>query len=204
MAAVAGGIASSAPSAHAEFPYLALYWTPWVSEEDGGPWTVCSQWDEAAVGFGCRGDRCDDVRILCETFPGGMTLDTSTTYYGGWFSEEGALPPGVGSTEPAGNQTKCRMYIDGTIDSWTAGVVSGVHCRGAYCDDLQVECEAPVKFRGSTPVRAKANACHTVGPYSDEQGSQDFGPNNYIYGITCTGGWCDKKKFDVCTFTVPF
>ena len=62
-----------------------------------------------------NGRRCGRHCFKCAVCARGMTLDTSTTYYGGWFSEEGALPPGVGSTEPAGNQTKCRMYIDGTF-----------------------------------------------------------------------------------------
>jgi hypothetical protein len=96
------------------------------------------------------------------------------------------------------------MHIPGTIDAWGRGVVSGVHCRGDYCDDLQIECNAVVKYSGSTAVRANVGTCRTVGPFSEENGSQDFGANQYIYGVTCTGDYCDNKKFEVCTFTAPF
>jgi hypothetical protein len=200
MAAVAAGVVSVAPSADA----ANHYWTPWVSEEGGEPWSVCLFWNEGATGFGCRGAYCDDVRLLCETLPGGMTLDPASKFVPRWFSEEGALPPGQGSTWTTANQSQCRMFVEGTIDSWTRGIVSGVHCRGDYCDQLQVECEAPVKMDGPVPVPARGGSCRTFGPYSEENGSMDFGAGRYIYGITCSGDYCDNKKFEVCTFTAPF
>jgi hypothetical protein len=198
MAAVAAGIVSGAPSADA-----SLYWTPWVSEENGSPWTYCTRWDEGAVGFGCNGPYCDDVTLLCETFPNGMELDRDTRWIVRWFSEEGGGGP-IQSTGPSANQAQCRMHVPGTIDAWSPGVISGVHCRGPYCDDLQVECEAVIKMNGSTPVRANLGSCHDVGPYSEENGLQDFGANQYIYSITCNGAYCDNKTFRVCTHNAPF
>lgn len=181
----------------------ALYWTPWVSEEKGGPWSYCMGFNEGAVGFGCRGSYCDDIRMLCETFQGGMQINPSSYYLTNWFSEEGALPPGIGSNQPTPNQGVCRYWIPGTIDSFSPGVVTGVHCKGSYCDNLQLECGQPVKYFGSTPRRATATSCRNVGPYSEENGSLDFGPNQYIVSITCTGRYCDNKKFRVCTFVAP-
>jgi hypothetical protein len=200
IAAVAAGLMSVANTAGA----YRLYWTPWVSEENGGPWTNCTYWDEAAVGFGCKGAFCDDIRMLCETFDGGMQLDPNSVWVTPWFSEEGALPPGVGSTQPAGNQGVCRYAIPGTIDSFRPGVMSGARCWGSNCDSMALECELPVKYNGNTAVPANVSSCRTVGPYSEEQGSHDFGANQYITSVTCTGGYCDNTTFTVCRFNAPF
>jgi hypothetical protein len=181
----------------------ALYWTPWVSDE-GNPWAFCTNWNEAAVGFGCRGGFCDDVRLLCETFPNGMSMNPASQRFTPWFSEEGALPPGVSSTQPTANQGVCRFHIPGTIDSFRPGVASAVRCWGSNCDNLQLECEEVVKFNGSTPVQATASSCRSVGPLSDEQGSMDFGPNQYIYSATCSGRYCDNMTFTVCSYAAPF
>lgn len=198
VAAVALVTISAEPSADA-----ALYWTPWVSEEGGGPWTYCAKWNEGAVGFGCRGKFCDDVRLLCETFPNGMTLNPSTLTVIRWFSEEGANAP-IQSNGPEPNEGWCQFHIPGTIDASRPGVMSGARCRGDYCDDLQIECEDVVKFNGSTPVGARATNCTTTAPISEEQGSVDFGANRYVVSVACTGKFCDNKTFDVCSFIAPF
>lgn len=197
--AVAAGVLSLANNASA-----SLYWTPWVSDENGGPETICNAWNEGAVGFGCRNGWCDDVRLLCETFNDGMSLDSSSYWYSPWFSEEGALPPDVGSTSAAANEGSCRMGIPGTIDSWRPGVVSGIRCRGAHCDDMKIECERPAKYSGGIPYPATAYSCHSGGTVSDEQGSVDFGPNNYIWNMACTGGYCDNVTISVCHWSAPF
>jgi hypothetical protein len=199
-ALVAVGLTGVAGTADA-----ALYWTQWVSEENGGPWAFCANWNESAVGFGCRGSFCDDVRLFCETHQNGMTMDPSSQRFTGWFSEEGALPPDIISTQPTPNQGVCRFFIPGTIDSFGVGVVGGVHCSGSFCDNLQLECEKVVKFNASgVAVPANPDSCRTVGPFSEEQGSQDFGPNQYIYSVTCTGSYCDNKTFTVCHYAAPF
>jgi hypothetical protein len=199
-----GGFVLAAMMCGASASHAALYWTGWVSEENGGPWTFCREWNEAAVGFGCSGSFCDSVRLFCETFPSGMTLDSSTLSNTAWFSEEGALPPGTISTQPTPNQGVCRYHIPGTIDSFRPGVVSAVHCSGSFCDNMQLECELPVKFSGSTAVPATASNCANVGPFSDENGSQDFGPNRYVTSITCEGRFCDRLTYRVCSFNAPF
>jgi hypothetical protein len=196
--ALAAGVLSLAGTASAS------YWTPWVSEANGGPETYCNSWSEGAVGFGCSGSWCGSVRLLCQAFNGGMSLDSSSYYYTPWFSEEGALGPGVGSTSPAGNEGSCRMGIPGTIDSWAPGVVSGVACSGAHCDKMQLECERPVKYNGGVAIPATAYSCHSAGTFSEEQGSRDFGTNQYIYNVACSGGYCDNLTFTVCHWDPPF
>jgi hypothetical protein len=199
VVAAAAGVLSLASTASAK-----LYWTPWVSDENGGPETYCTAWNEGAVGFGCSGGWCDSVRLLCETFNGGMSLDSSSYYYTPWFSEEGAFGPGVGSTGPAPNEGSCRMGIPGTIDSWRPGVVSGVACKGANCDQMQLECERPVKYSGGIAYPASVYSCKNAGTVSEEQGSVDFGPNNYIYNVECSGGYCDNQTFTTCHWSPPF
>jgi len=200
-----GAVVTAALSFAGSAGAYALYWTPWVSEEGGGPWAFCTNWNESAVGFGCSGSYCDNIRLLCETHQSGMTMDPSSQTLTAWFSEEGALPPGIGSNQPTANQGVCRFFVPGTIDSFRPGVVGGAHCSGSYCDNLQLECELPVKFDSAgTAVPATADSCHSVGPYSEEQGSQDFGANQYIYSVTCTGSYCDNKTFTVCHYTAPF
>jgi len=182
-----------------------LYWTPWVSEENGGPWTACRNWDEAAVGFGCSGSYCDNIRMLCETFNNGITLLPSSDYHTAWFSEEGAPSGDIGSTGDPANGGFCESTLTGTIDSFQPAVMSGAHCSGKYCDNMQLECDKPVKYDGAgTPVQATPTRCRTAGPFSDENGSQDFGANQYISSITCTGKYCDNLTFTVCAFTAPF
>lgn len=181
-----------------------LYWTPWVSEENGGPWTACSYWDEAAVGFGCSGQYCDNIRMLCETFNDGISLNPSSDYHTAWFSEEG-LPPDVGTTGIPPNMGVCESGITGTIDSTQPSVMSGAHCTGKYCDNMQLECDTPVKYNtAGTPVQATPTRCRSAGPFSEENGSQDFGANQYVSAILCTGKYCDNLTFTVCTFTAPF
>jgi len=198
-AAMAVGAASGTSTAHAD-----LYWTPFVSEENGGPWTACRFWNEAAVGWGCSGSNCDNIRLLCETFQSGMTLQPESDYHTAWFSEEGALPPDIASTQPTANEGVCRFFIPGTFDSFRPGVVSGAHCSGSFCDNVQLECDLPVKYNGATPVPANVNRCFTTGWLSEEQGSQDFGANQYIYTVECSGSYCDNKRFTVCSFNAPF
>lgn len=183
-----------------------LYWTPLVSEENGGPWTACRNWDEAAVGFNCTGQFCDNISMLCETFNSGISLLPSSDYWTPWFSEETGPSGGdVGTTGDPLNAGICRSHVPGVIDTGPPGVMSGAHCSGKYCDNMQLECDAPVKYNGAgTPVLATATRCHTAGPYSEENGAQDFGANQYITAITCTGKYCDNLTFTVCAFTAPF
>jgi hypothetical protein len=198
-ATLAFGLLMTAASAQA-----ARYWTPWVSEENGGPLTGCAAWNEAASGFGCRGAYCDDVRLQCETFNGGITLaGGNTTYMSEWFSEENS---GIcNTTTGCPNDASCKYGKQGSIDAMIPGTLSGVHCSGSNCDNLQLRCDMPVKTNSSGQnVQALTDSCRTVGPISEEQGSIDFGPNQYITSAVCTGKRCDNLTFRVCHFAAPF
>jgi hypothetical protein len=188
-----------ASSAHA-----ALYWTNWVSEEGGGPVTYCANWDESAVGLGCSGNYCDNVRLLCETLPNGMALNPATDSYSKWFSEEEfqedyVVINGVDWYNHFGDNFHVCQYPGAK-----PGVVAGIHCSGRYCDNVQLECVQPAKHDGSSFVPAGATSCAWSAWYSEEQGSVDFGANRYITGVECSGSFCDNKRFYVCTLVAPF
>jgi len=202
-AALAMSAALAAPTAQA-----ALYWTSYVSEEGGSPLRYCNAWNEAAVGFGCSGSYCDNVRLLCETMPFGTTLDSSTDKLTPWFSEEHdefvtvVFDGGYWYNEFDENYQICQ-YTDVAHGGW-AGLVSGVRCRGSNCDDLSLECTQPVKYSGSNVVKVSTTNCQwTQGTYSEEQGSVDFGFNRYIVGAKCFGSHCDNKQFLLCSLVNP-
>jgi len=202
-AAFAVSAALAAPTAGA-----ALYWTSYVSEEGGSPLRFCNAWDEAAVGFGCSGRYCDNVRLLCETMPFGTTLDGATDYLSPWFSEEHddvtlvVFDSGYWNNEFDENYHICQ-YSDVAHGGY-AGLVSGIRCRGSYCDDISLECTQPVKFTASGKVKVNTTNCQwTANTYSEEQGSVDFGSNRYFVGAKCFGSNCDNKQFLLCSLVNP-
>lgn len=201
-AALATSAALAAPTAEA-----ARYWTSWVSEEGGSPLRFCGAWDEAAVGFGCSGNYCDNVRLLCETLPFGATLDGATDYLTPWFSEEHddfvqvVFGGGYWYGEFDENYQICQ-YTDVAHGGY-AGLVSGVRCKGSNCDSTSLECTQPVKPTANGNVKLSTANCQWTGMYSEEQGSIDFGYNRYIVGAKCFGSYCDNKQFLVCSLVDP-
>lgn len=191
--AMAFGVLSTEASA-------ALYWTPWVSEEGGGPATICTQWNEGAVGFGCSGSRCDNVRMLCETLPYSATLDPISDAWTGFFSEEhDSYSEYVSEGFYHYYNENYRVCHAPT----TGGIMNGIRCSGSYCDNINMECAKPVKWNGSAYQSVPLAACSWTGWYSEEQGSVDFGFNHYITGVECQGGYCDNKRFYVCALQYP-
>jgi hypothetical protein len=179
----------------------ALYWTPWVSEEGGGPASICTAWNEAAVGFGCSGGWCDNVRLLCETLPFNATLDPSTDFWSGYFSEEHDEYGTVISTG-------WYPYFDENYHvchgGWgQPGLVNGIRCSGSSCDNISIECAQPKATVNGAVVSVQSTSCSWTGWYSEEQGSVDFGWNRYITGVECQGAYCDNKRFLVCSLVNP-
>lgn len=186
------GVASSANA--------ALYWTPWVSEEGGSPASFCSEWNEAAVGFGCRGGFCDDVRLLCETLPFGATLDSATSHWTSFFSEEN---DGI---EQVSHHTWYPFFDEHyrvCHATSSGGLVQGVRCSGSNCDNVSLECAQPVKFINGVKTNVSIVSCGWTTPQSEEQGSIDFGFNRVVVGAKCTGSFCDNLSFYVCSLQNP-
>ena len=182
-------------NAHAE-----LYWTPWVSEENGGPPTYCGVWNEASVGFACSGGYCDNVSLLCETLPFNATLNSASEYWTAFFSEEDR---GVSSVTSEGWYRYDGDNYEVCHRSGNPGLVSGIKCKGSYCDNISLKCAQPIKWKNGISYPVQVNNCQWSGWYSEEQRSVDFGPNRYITGVRCQGGYCDNKQFYVCSLIDP-
>jgi hypothetical protein len=194
------GVMGSASMANA----TALYWTNYVSDE-GSPQTYCANWNEAAVGFSCTGNYCDNVRLLCETLPFGATLNPADDYWTSWFSEEDS---GFESVTSAGwyahSGDNYRVCNPANLNP---GFVSGIQCSGNNCDNVKIECTRAVKWNGSTNVYMNVHNCSWSQTYSEEStgnsGAVDFGANRIITGVKCEGSKCDNMRFYVCSMTDP-
>jgi len=172
------------------------YWTRWVSEEYGGPPAYCQASNEGAVGAACSGRYCDNVRLYCETFPYGITLDSNTRYWTGFFSEE-IKGPRLGTLE--GWYPLYEQNTEVCNGGSTGGIVQGMRCSGSYCDNISLKCAVPVRWVNGVRDPATMKNCAWSGWYSEEQGSKDFGWNRYISGVRCSGRYCDNKQYYVCS-----
>jgi hypothetical protein len=127
--------------------------------------------DTGAIGFSCRGNNCDNVRLACARVPEWTWLDYSTFHWSGEFSEEGAA--------------------HGLCNNGN-GIVTGLECTGRYCDNINLAC--------SKPVGAKVTNCRWSPWLSEENGGvYNFGKGNFITEMKCQGSYCDNKKFRVCS-----
>jgi hypothetical protein len=165
-------------------------WSGWFSEESHA-WASCSYVAQGINGFGCRGAYCDDIRVLCAPMPNAFRIgqslpgpfseewDGTVTFRSGWYNQD---------------QQNYEVCNWGTS---TPGVVSSIYCTGAYCDNIQLECNTP--HRGVDPQPTFSNCAWTSSWFSEEQGTVTFGANRFLSGIWCSGSYCDNKKFYVCT-----
>jgi hypothetical protein len=176
-------IASPAQASH--------YWTGWTSEEYGPRY--CN-WDEGAAGFACSGRYCDNVSLACLRVPWWTSLNYSTTYWSNYFSEEGndlrlsVCPLGSNCDDfPAGRN------FHSCFNTWNSntGILTGIRCRGSYCDDISLEC--------TKPTLGKLTNCWWSAWLSEEQGSYYFGANQFVTAVECEGRYCDNKSFRVCS-----
>jgi hypothetical protein len=172
-----------------------LYWTDYVSEEDGP--ALCNESTEGAVGFACTGDYCDNVALLCESFPYGALAPSWNGYLTAFFSEE---HDGFSTWYSSGwyrfdneNYEVCHNHQS------SPGVLTGIDCSGDYCDNISLECRQPEGTVSGVYRKLNATNCSWSGWYSEEQGSVDFGMHRYITGVECSGDYCDNKRFYVCS-----
>jgi len=168
------------------------YWTGYISEETGhGLW--CNQWNESPRGFGCSGSFCDNVRVLCDVLPNGISLDPASDYWTAWFSEEdddvSTFRQGWYNPDQS-NLEVCNWSVS------TPAVMGGIACSGSYCDNISLECDVPRRPDGQ--VATFANCTWTSFWFSEENQHIDFFNNYFIAGIWCNGSYCDNKKFYVC------
>lgn len=182
----------------------AAYWTPWVSEEGGGPETGCSAYNEAANGSGCSGSYCDNVRLQCTTMPFNASIVPSSVYWSEWTSEENS---GL-TTYFGGGWFQYDEDDYHVCHAWNnqPGFITGMKCSGRYCDKISVECgQARASLlRGGASYPVGVTDCSWTGWYSEEQGTSiNFGANRYATGVECSGSYCDQKRFFVCSMVDP-
>lgn len=177
----------------------AVNWSPYVSEENGGPWAHCLQ-DQAVSGIQCSGGYCDNVRLRCETLPFSTLMMNYNT--SGWFSEENS---GYSTTTSEGWYRYDTSYSHVCNYSGTSGIMTGLHCRGSHCDDIELECATPMRLVDGVWQPVALVDCTWSSLHSEEQpafGSPE-GSNRFITGVSCHGSYCDDKSYYVCSLAAP-
>ncbi len=176
------------------------FWTPWFSEE-GQNWQACGS-DYAVDGMRADGEFADNLSLGCSPWIFGSLPgdgDSANSYWSDWFSEEG--DSGV-------DETRCAIYPDGRRECDTIptgsnlhvcfggfgpkekGVITGMACDGAFCDNLSVQCKRPTS--------GVLGDCFWTGWFSEEQRQLDLLPGEYITGVECNHDYCDNMRFYVC------
>jgi hypothetical protein len=130
----------------------------------------------AVKGVACYGRYCDSKRLTCcpytSTFDGTVSNGWST-----WFSEEGA------------SQGRNRQ-------STNVGFVSGIACRGRYCDELRLNFMISAQGRN-------VGQCAWTDSFSEETSGgrsnvMQCPGDHFVSGIQCDGGWCDNLRLYCC------
>jgi hypothetical protein len=140
-------------------------WSGYTSEEY--PPLICPN-RHAVRGIDCEGDYCDNLSLDCR-FTGRIQGEHAWQPY---FSEEG---------ESSADEGHC--YGDNT---W----MTGINCRGSYCDDLTMRC--------SVLVGSSTGTCTWSSWYSEEQAPFVAPSGRYLKGIECDGSYCDNKRYYYC------
>ena len=145
------------------------YWTL-VYATDGNPPVTCNT-GNLLTGVDCAGSNCDNMYLQCETAPAGTF---STRAWTTWF------------TDTSSASTNSRVCGGTTGNAY----VTGLTCKGSYCDDLSIECT-------STSFGAPTE-CAWSGWYSEEDPSFETPPGRYIKGVQCAGSYCDNLRYYHC------
>jgi hypothetical protein len=140
-------------------------WTVYTSDEH--PPLECPV-GQALQGMDCTGSYCDNVALYC-AYTGRMGSRSTWLPY---FSEEGS------GTADEGHCVSGDMWL------------TGVNCRGKYCDDLTMRC--------TQMVGSWTGTCWWSGWYSEEDAPFYASGGTFIKGIECEGDHCDNKRYRYC------
>lgn len=143
------------------------------SEED--PPVFCPI-GSAVKGVACYGPYCDNKRLTCCPYTSAYD-GTVSNGWSAWFSEEGA------------SQGRNRQSTD-------IGFVSGMACRGRYCDEVRLN------FMLSAQAR-NAGQCMWTERFSEETGggrsnAMQCPGEHFVSGVECDGPWCDNLRLYCC------
>jgi len=98
----------------------------WFSKDSDMPTTGL-----ATTGMGCKGRYCDQARLHLL----GIMVAYGYLDYSGWISDN------TGKRYAWNEET-----VDQVADCPKGQVITRIECRGRYCDDLRLECAAPVSW----------------------------------------------------------
>lgn len=145
----------------------ACYLTSWFSEE-GNASAFC-QPGYAVRGIFCSGANCDNKRLNCCDYAG-SGYDRSVNF---WWSQSF-------SEESPGQAVS------------SAAFVSGMACKGSYCDNLRLN------YFSSNLVQNNGQ-CRFTPRFSEEgAGSASCAGNEFVAGVRCTGGYCGNLELWCC------
>jgi hypothetical protein len=140
-------------------------WTAYTSEEF--PPLECPN-GQAVQGIDCTGSYCDNLALYCAYTSRASGWSTWVPY----FSEEGA------GTADEGHCVNTDMWL------------TGINCRGDYCDDLTMRC--------TQMIGSWTGTCWWSGWYSEEQAPFYASGDTFIKGIECDGDYCDNRRYYYC------
>lgn len=154
-------------------PQAFLFLSPHSEETPG---TSECPVNQVVTGFACAGDYCDNVLIECHSY--GTSVPSVTDGFSDWF--EVGQPWGVASG------VSKQLHICDDNEKMT-----GIDCRGSYCDDIQIEC-SPAPGLGT-------GRCAWTPDWFSEEDSGFLAPvGSAIQGVWCKGQHCDDKRYWVC------
>jgi hypothetical protein len=141
--------------------------TPFISEENGqadNSGAFCPD-GQVAIGYQCTGSYCDNIRLICDTFPG--TLGAFQPW-SPWFSEETPAQGCIGA------------------DEW----IVGIQCDGSWCDNMRFRCRKATIGGVRT---AEPRTC--AGPWSISEENPPLsleGTGLFLRAMGCAGSYCDN------------
>lgn len=123
------------------------------------------------MGFQCTGGWCDNIRLLCDSFPGTLGALQPWTPF---FSEE----------NPA--------HACSGLDEW----IVGIQCRGWWCDEIRFRCRKGTQAGARTVERS---SCGGTAVVSEETPPMSLeGTGRFLVGLDCDGGFCDNVSGTAC------
>jgi hypothetical protein len=145
-------------------PRTVSSWSLLTSEESP-PVTASNGQLVSAMRY--TGNYCDNVALGYEGGYGGFGLNYSTNYWTPYFSEEG---------------TNSQICPD--------GFMTGISCRGRYCDDVSLQCMR---------VFGRRKGFCTWQPWFSEEAQYSYLQDGYYAaGLACRGDYCDDLSIYAC------
>jgi len=154
-------------------------WTARATSEESPPLTC--RLGSLVSGFRCSGKYCDNIKLECTN----NNYEISARNWEDYVSEEDRR-----STEMVDGLLVRRN--DNLQLCGTKGFLTGVGCKGSYCDNISIECSV---IKG---VERRTNGFWTTWVSEEKGGTLQFPRGYYAAGIECKGKFCDNKRFYVC------